>query len=294
MKLKNLGYILLKSVWVSFSLIPLPVMYVLSDILYFPFYYCIRYRRKVVRKNLQESFPEKSTNEIVRIEKKFYHFLLDMFFEMNKCATISRKALKKRVVFKDFDKINALLNKGKNISLYLAHYANWEWISSLPLHLDNNNVKAGQIFHGIRNKAVDRLLYTNRSRMGAVSIEMHRTLRWINEQINNNTTTITGYIADQTGQPNDYYLNFLHHYVPAMVGAEKITKRYKMEAYYLDVTRVKRGYYEASFRCLAEDPGSLPNYQLTEIYYDHLEKTIRERPEFYLWSHRRFKRAKTL
>ncbi|MDL2305278.1 lysophospholipid acyltransferase family protein [Bacteroides sp. OttesenSCG-928-D19] len=296
MKFDNLKYWLLKLIWVLFSLIPLPVMYILSDILFYPFYYWGRYRRRVVRKNLTECFPEKDLSEIKRIEKRFYHYLLDVFFEICKYATISKKNLKKRMSFENADEVNRLLQQGKSISLYLGHYGNWEWISSIPLHLEGENIHAGQIYHKLSSKLSDRLMLENRSRMGAICIEMSNTLRWINEQLSKGITTITGYIADQSPRKRDsrHFLNFLNHRAPVMIGAEKITKRYNMEAYYLDVVRVKRGHYKATFTRMTDNPSSLPDIELTEIYYTYLEKTIRRHPEYYLWSHNRFRNAEIL
>lgn len=296
MKFDNLKYWLLKLIWVLFSLIPLPVMYILSDILFYPFYYWGRYRRRVVRKNLTECFPEKDLSEIKRIEKRFYHYLLDVFFEICKYATISKKNLKKRMSFENADEVNRLLQQGKSISLYLGHYGNWEWISSIPLHLEGKNIHAGQIYHKLSSKLSDRLMLENRSRMGAICIEMSNTLRWINEQLSKGITTITGYIADQSPRKRDsrHFLNFLNHRAPVMIGAEKITKRYNMEAYYLDVVRVKRGHYKATFTRMTDNPSSLPGIELTEIYYTYLEKTIRRHPEYYLWSHNRFRNAEIL
>ena len=294
MKFTDLKYLLFKSVWAFFSLIPLPVMYFISDMLFYPFYYLIGYRRKVTRKNLVESFPEKGLKEIKQIEKKFYRFLLDIFFETCKYATISKKNLKKRMVFENVDEINRVLQEGKSISLYLGHYGNWEWVSSIPLHLEAENVLAGQIYHELSNRVVDRLMLWNRSRMGAVSVEMEQTLRWIKEQVDNKVVTITGYIADQSPRKRQHYLNFLNHCAPVSVGTEKITKRYNMEAYYLEIKRAKRGYYRATFIRMADNPSSLPDIKLTEIYYDYLEKAIYKHPELYLWTHKRFKHAKKL
>lgn len=293
MKLKDLSYILLQSVWKLFSLLPLPVLYFFSDLCYYPFYYLLRYRREIAHRNLTECFPEKSPAEIILIQKRFYRYLLDIFAEICKSATITEKSMKKRMVFENMDEINQLLHQGKSISLYLGHYGNWEWVSSIPLHLRDKEVLAGQIYHKLKNEVVDRLMLANRSRMGAVSVEMKQTFRWVNEQIYNKITTITGYIADQSPRKKDsrHFLNFLNHHTPVLTGAEKITKRYGMEAYYLDVVRVRRGYYRATFIRMDDHPSALPDYRLTEIYYDCLERTIRRHPEYYLWTHKRFRNA---
>jgi KDO2-lipid IV(A) lauroyltransferase len=251
-----------------------------------------RYRRKITRKNLTESFPEKSLKEIVAIEKRFYHFFVDLIFETCKFAVISKKEISKRMKFTNIEEINDVLQQGKSISLYLGHQGNWEWISSMPLHLDRNAV-SGQIYHRLRDRAVDRLMLHNRERLGATSVEMSKTLRWISNHLRNQEVTITGYIADQSPRKNNlqHYVPFLHHLTPVLVGTEKITKKHRLEAYYLDVKRIKRGYYEVTFLKMHADPQSLPDFELTDIYYNMLEKTIRKQPECYLWTHKRFKHA---
>jgi len=288
-------YCLLRWVWRLFSLIPLRVIHILSDGIFYPVYYLFRYRRKITRNNLIESFPEKSEREIVTIEKRFYRFFIDVMLEMSKLTSFSPKKMTEHMRFTHMERLNAVLQQGKSVSLYLGHYGNWEWISSLPLHLNKESgVIAGQIYKKLRNKPIDKLLIYNREHMGAVCIEMNQTLRWINEQMNNNVVTITGYIADQSPRKsqNQHYVPFLHRYTPVLTGAEKITKRYGFEAWYLDVKRLKRGYYEATFVQLHDQPQSLPDFDLTDSYYRHLEQSILRQPELYLWTHNRFKHAK--
>ena len=293
MNIENLKFHLLNITWKSLSVIPFPVMYILSDIIFYPLYYLVRYRRKVVRKNLVESFPEKSKKEILQIEKDFYHFFVDLIFETCKFATISEKEICKRMRYKNPEKVNDILQQGKSTSLYMMHYCNWEWVASMPLHLDKKAL-ATLIYHKLRNETVDRLLYQNRKRFGGIGVEMKETLRWVNEQLNNDKVTIIAYIADQSPQKKHahHFLDFLNHQAPVLVGTEKITKRYHLEALYLDVKRVKRGYYKARFVKLHDNPSALPDFELTKLYYAQLEKTIRRQPELYLWSHNRFRHAK--
>ena len=286
-------YFLLKTFWKLLSSIPFPVMYILSDGLFYPFYYLVRYRRKIIRKNLTESFPEKSIDEIKTIEKKFYRFFLDVIFETCKAATMSKNTIGRRMKFVNVEVLNQSCLDKKSVSLYLGHFGNWEWISSLALYIPDD-VAGGQIYHRIHNKFVDRLFYENRSRFGVANIEMKETLRWITDKIQNQKIMMIGYIADQSPRKRDlkHYLHFLNHHAPVFTGTEKITKRYGMDAYYIDIKRIKRGYYEASFIRMHENPQSLPDFELTEIYFKRLEESIRKQPELYLWSHNRFKYAK--
>ncbi len=272
------------------SIIPFWMMYVLSDCLYYVTYYMVGYRRKIVRFNLTSSFPEKTEQEIVRIEKAFYHFFLDTILESGKLAAISPKEMRRRMTFPNVEEVNASLRAGKSIALYLGHYGNWEWCSSMPLWLEKDIVSA-QIYHALRNEDADKIILHNRERMGAVCVEMSKTARYVNELSATGKVCLIGFIADQSPRPRDanYFLPFLNHNVPVLVGTEKLAKRYGMEAWFLNVRRVKRGYYEAEFVKMHDNAPSLPDFELTDIYYEMLERQIREVPELYLWSHKRFK-----
>lgn len=274
------------------AVLPFSVLYFLSDCVYYLIYYLVRYRRAIVRKNLTESFPEKSEQEIILIEKKFYKFFTDNIFESFKMATISRTEMSCRMKFKNIDAVNSVLNEGKSISLYLGHYGNWEWISSMPLHL-KEGVVAAQIYHELHNDDMNRLILNNRGRMGAVNVEMRKTARYINELSIQNKVSIIGFIADQSPKKQDsrHFIPFLNHNVPVLTGTEKITKHYGFEAWFIKVRRVKRGYYEAEFVKMHDSPKSLPDFELTSIYFNMLENMIKVAPELYLWTHNRFKHA---
>ena len=278
-----------------FSYVPFCLLYIISDGLYFLVYYIFRYRRRSVRKNLTESFPDKSEHDIKEIEKKFYSFFTDNMLESLKMFTISRKEMIQRVKFMNVEEVNALMRSGKSVSLFLGHYSNWEWMSSIPLHIDKNVIGA-QIYHKLSNKNMDRLMLYIRERMGAVCVEMRKTARYVNELATENKVCIIGFIADQSPRKKDsrHFLHFLNHNTPVLTGTEKITKHYDFGAFFLDVKRVKRGYYEARFVKMHDNPKSLPDFELTAIYYQMLEKCIRTQPELYLWSHNRFRNAEKL
>ena len=278
-----------------FSYVPFCLLYIISDGLYFLVYYVFRYRRRIVRKNLTESFPEKSEDDIKKIEKNFYSFFTDNILESLKMFTISRKEMLRRVKFVNVEEVDDLMRNGKSISLFLGHYGNWEWMSSIPLHI-NKEVVAAQIYHKLSNKNMDRLMLYVRERMGAVCVEMRKTARYVNELATENKVCIIGLIADQAPRKKDarHFLHFLNHNTPVLTGTEKITKHYDFGAFFLDVKRVKRGYYEARFVKMHDNPKSLPDFELTAIYYHMLEKCIRTQPELYLWSHNRFRNAEKL
>lgn len=274
------------------SYIPFGVLYFLSDGLFCLLYYVIRYRRRVVRKNLTESFPEKSERDILQLEKKFYHFFTDQVLESCKMASISPEEIKCRMTFKNMEKVNAVLREGKSIALYMGHYGNWEWVSSFPLWLEEN-VLAVQIYHKLSNENMDRLILHNRGRMGAISVEMRKTARYITEMAMKNKVGIVGFIADQSPKKKEsrHFLHFLNHEAPVLTGTEKMIKHYGFEAWFLDMKRVKRGYYEAELIQINDNPQAVPDFELTAVYFRMLEQMIRNCPELYLWTHNRFKHA---
>lgn len=285
-------YHLLRFLLKLLSYIPFRVLYILSDGLFCLLYYLVGYRRKVVRQNLTESFPEKSLPEIRRIEKKFYRFFADMILESCKLASVSPEEIRRRMKFTNVEAVNSMLKQGKSVSVYLGHYGNWEWVSSMPLWLENG-VTGAQIYHKLRNKDMERLMLHIRGRMGAVSVDMHKTSRYITGLVNSRQVCVVGFIADQSPrwQEARHFLPFLHHKTPVLTGTEKITKHYGFEAFYLDVKRLRRGYYEAEFTQLHGNPRTLPDFELTTLYFRRLEQAILRQPELYLWTHNRFKHA---
>lgn len=284
-------HVLVGLVWLV-SHTPFSVLYILSDLLYFPLYYLVRYRRSIVRKNMTESFPDKSLQEIIKLEKKFYHFFVDMALESCKLLSIAPDELGRRMRFVNIDFVNQMLGEGKSVSLFLGHYGNWEWVSTLALWLHKKAV-AAQIYHQLRNEPMDRLMKLLRGRFGNVSVDMYKTARFMANASAEERPYIIGFIADQSPKMREvkHFLPFLNHTVPVLTGTEKVTKHYGYEAVFLSMKRVKRGYYECSFIPLHDHPASLPDFELTRLYYQQLENEIVRHPELYLWTHNRFKHA---
>lgn len=274
------------------SLLPLWVIHLLADFAYLVMYRILGYRKGVVRGNLSTAFPEKSPEERLRIEKKFYRYLCDTFLESIKLSHWSEKKMKKHMAFLNSEEVAQHIAAGRSVTLFLGHYGNWEWISSMKIWLEGD-FAGGQIYKQLHNKLFDQLMIENRSKFGVECIEMQQTLRHIINCQQTGRLSVTGYIADQAPPKRDtkYYIPFMNRKVPVITGAERITKRFGFEAYYVDVKRIKRGYWEAKFIKMHAEPKSLEDYKLTEIFYQMLSRTIQRQPEFYLWSHNRFKNA---
>ncbi len=291
--MKRILYILVFVLWYLLSLLPLRLLYLLSDALYYPLYYLIRYRRPLVRKNLTDAFPEKTPNEIVRIEKQFYAWFCDYVVETLKLFSMRPSTMQKRMRFEGMEQIEESVGKGLSCVLYLGHYCNWEWISSLPLWAKGDYVCA-QIYHVLENVVFDKLFLHLRNRMGAVSIPMAETLRRLVKYRAENRPVVMGFIADQVPFWNNihYWTDFLNHDTPVLTGTERIAKQMNYAVYYIDVRRECRGCYVARLQCLTETPGEYEDYQLTEMYIRALEQTIRRAPQYWLWTHNRWKRTR--
>ena len=285
---------LLYAIFYTFSLLPLRVHYLLSTMLYLLLRYVVRYRLKVVRRNLSTSFPEKSEQELRAIENGFYRFFCDYLVESIKLMTIRKENLKRRMVFKGVEQIDQCISEGQSVAVYLGHYCNWEWVTSLPLWI-TPEAKCGQIYHPIENKAFDNLFLRLRQRQGALCIPMQDTLRRILEFRRAEQPVVIGYISDQ--KPNwiniHHWVDFLHHDTPVLTGAERIIRKVNHAVFYLDMRRVKRGYYETEFKLIARNPNEVDaEYGVTDIYYQMLEQSITRAPEYWLWSHNRWSRTR--
>jgi KDO2-lipid IV(A) lauroyltransferase len=247
----------------------------------------------VVKSNLASAFPEKSKDELLQIERGYYHFLGDYLAESVKLMTISKKSLKKRLVFKGTEVINEIVESGQSCAVYLGHYCNWEWITSLPLWV-TPKAHCGQIYHPLENQVADLIFLRLRQRMGAECIAMQDTLRKVLEYKNQNQPIVIGYISDQKPFWNNihHWIDFLHHDTPVLTGTERIARRMNHAVFYLDVRRLRRGYYEAEFKLITREPQQMPEFKLTDIYYQMLEASIQRAPEFWLWSHKRWSRTR--
>lgn len=289
--MKILYYLTYAVLWL-FSLLPMWVHYMISDGIYVIVYHLVGYRKKLVRKNLSDSFPEKSEAEIIRIEKDFYRWFCDYFVETIKLLTISRQELRRRMVFKGAELVNKLTENGQSCAVYLGHYCNWEWITSLPLWV-TPKAQCGQIYHVLENSEFDKLFLKLRQRMGAVCIPMAETLRKLAEYRQQRQPVVIGYISDQVPFWNNihHWCPFLNHDTPVLTGTERLARSAGHAVFYIDVERPKRGYYVAEFKLIARDPKQTEDYQLTDAYFTLLEASIRRAPQFWLWTHNRWKRT---
>lgn len=284
-------YLLLYPILWLISILPFPILYLFSDFVYVLVYYVIGYRKKTVRDNLAKALPHLSAQERLVIEKKSYHHLCDMFLEMVKTMSISEKEINKRFQYTNLEVYLDLEKKGKSIALMCAHYASYEWVLSMNNHI---NFKGYAIYKKIANPYFDKLVKDIRAKFKAYLITTKETKVTIEENAKNGVLGVFGFASDQTPRRSDnlYWDSFLGLETPIHVGAEMLSKRYDMNVIFLKVTKIKRGYYQAAFEVLTEDINSIPDYQLSEQFMRKVEQQIYEAPEYYLWTHKRWKHKK--
>lgn len=269
------------------SYLPFWFLYVLSSISYYLVYYVARYRRQVVRKNLLRSFPEKDINSIITIEKKFYQHFTDLIFENIKMTSISSDEITKRVTFIGLDVLKDYYAKGKNIMMCTGHYGSWEMMGMSLSVL--NPAKTVMIYKPLTNKIFEEWFTTWRTRFGAIFIPMRQTLRVIEKY--KNSPFLLGFASDQSPSKADstYFINFLNQQTAVMLGIEKMAKRTDSPIVYFKNTRVKRGYYEIECLPICDKPKETEPYEITKLHFKVLEEIIQQHPEYWLWSHNRWK-----
>ena len=224
----KITYYIIGGIWWLLSLLPLKILYLFSDMLYVLVHHVIGYRKKIVRKNLTNSFPEKSLDEIKQIEKGFYHFFCDYIVETIKQFSISKEEMKKRMVISGVEEMKDRMEKENKTFcfIYLGHFCNWEWIASLPYWVPND-ILCAQIYHPLYNKAFDKLFLRIRNKFGGECIPMKETLRRIIELRRAKQKTIIGFISDQAPKWNSihHFVDFLNQETPVFIGTEKIAKQ---------------------------------------------------------------------
>lgn len=270
------------------SMLPFKALYLFSDFIYLIVYYVIDYRKKTVRENLALALPHLSVEERLIIEKKSFRHLCDMFLEMIKTMTISKKEISKRFTFTNLEVYKKLEAQEKSIAMMMAHYASYEWAISINANVTYSGFA---IYKKIANPYFDKLVRNIRSRFKATLITTKETIPLIIKNKMNNELSIFGFASDQSPKVESafHWQKFMGIEVPVHTGAEMLSKKYDMNIIFLKVKKVNRGYYEASFEILSENVNEVPNYEITDRFLKLVEQQIYEAPEYYLWTHKRWK-----
>lgn len=268
------------------SWIPLKILYLISDCLYLIVYKIAKYRRKVVRQNMINSFPDFSFDKIKSLEKSYYQFLCDLIIESVKGFTITKNQLLKRIHYTNIEVYDQLFNENKSAIVVMGHNGNWEWICrSAPLFLKNQVIVA---YKPLTNKSFDRLMIKTRSAFGSNVVPMSQVARVIKEE---KRPFLLILVADQS--PSDtngaVWLDFLNQKTAVLNGVGKLAEKYHLPVIFNEVKKIKRGYYNCSAHVLVENIENLKSEEITARHTRFLEEKIKEQKEIWIWSHRRWK-----
>lgn len=282
-------------IWVKLhALLPMRVLYVLADFLYIIIYRVLRYRLKVVRRNLAASFPEKSEQERRAIERGFYHHFADYIVETLKLAHISLEELQRRAYVQNPEVVDRLMDAGHPCCLLLmGHYGNWEWYSGSTTRFADAVMY--QIYRPLNNKAVDKLFIWLRTKFGSRVISKYETGREVVRLQRNKVRSVVIFLADQTPSRQNlhYWTSFLNQDTAILTGAERLARKLDTPVIFLDVQMLRRGYYTLELQLLAEHPKETPENWITEEYARRMERSILRNPAGWLWTHKRWKYTRT-
>ena len=270
--------------------IPFNVLYVFSDFLRLIIYNLLGYRKKIVRSNLRKAFPHKSEDDLKWIEKRFYKHFCDITLEAFKSLTISSEEMQKRMVFKNLDVLTQFEKGNRSVIIMCGHYASWEWMLSIGYH----TVSQGYgIYTPIMNKYLNKLIIKIRKKHRGNLISRYSAIQQIKNLHNEGNIAVYGFVSDQSPRPKpkSYWRPFLGVKVPVFVGAEMVARELDFGVVYAKINRVKRGYYEASFELISDQPKKTKLNRITDTFTEWLEQDIYSDPTQYLWTHKRFKHA---
>lgn len=268
------------------SRLPFGVLYFISDILYIIVYRALGYRKKVVRENLEYSFPDKTAEERLEIEREFYKHLFDIMVETMKCETMTLNDLKTRMKPENIEVLDDLIQRGQSAMIITGHYNNWEW-SGRKVIVDSSG-KAIIAYKKVTNPHVEEMMLKSRLRFGGHIVSMMQFIRYVLKR--RHETLFPVLIADQTPHKDkiEYTTNFLNQDTAVYLGGENLAKSLKLPVYFMSVSKVKRGYYTYKLDLITEDYNA-PKYEITNKHLALLEKQIVDKPAYWLWSHRRWK-----
>ena len=274
------------------SIIPMFLLYVLSDIAFLVLYYLVKYRRDVVLLNLRNSFPEKSEDELKKISIKFYKHFSDIAVEAIKSLTIGKKQIKKRLHVVNPELLQKFYDQKRSVIMYTAHFGTWEWLGFLPLTISH---QLTSFYQPLSNTYLDGFMKFVRSRHGAICVESKKGYRAVIQFARENISTLNLIIGDQSPTPNSamHWTRFLNQDTAFLLGAEAIAVKSNQVVIFPLVKELKRGYYEVEFILIEEFPTKINGHEIIDKYASLLEDSIKQAPELWLWSHKRWKLKKT-
>lgn len=269
------------------SYLPYPLLYLLSDFVYIILYYIVGYRKKVVFKNIANSFPEKSEKEVVQISKKFYRHFTDLIVEAFKNFSISEKSASKRVISKGHELMNQYQKEGRDVVISGGHYNNWElWAVAASMSLDHQLIG---IYKRLSNAYFDQKMRSSRGKFGMDLVSTKRSRKYIEERIGKGIAPIFAIDQSPADPKKSYWIEFLNQETACFFGLEKYSKEFDLPVFYGKMTKLKRGFYEIEYELITESPRDCVEGEIIKKTHEMLEKQIRDKPEFWLWTHKRWK-----
>ena len=274
-------------VW-SLSLLPLPLLYLLSSLLAPVIHRLVGYRKQVVYTNLRNAFPEKTARETELIARRFYLHFTDMFMETGKMLHWSNGSIMKRLRFRNEELLHQYISQGHTVIAAFGHYGNWEWLNAYN-RLPGTPFLA--VYKDLNDQVFNEMFYRLRSRMGTIPVPMKQTLRFIKKYEGQKKPSVFCFIADQcpVKEELEYWTRFLNQDTPVFLGIERLARRYNYPVVFIAIRKYRRGHYELELIDLCSNPSQSPPLAITERHVRELEKLIAEKPEYWMWTHRRWK-----
>lgn len=282
-----IGYVFFRIIVFIFRILPFSIIYLISDFFAFFMSNVFFYRKKVILENLKNSFPEKSLKEINKIKSKFYHHLTDIMLESIKGYTLSEKKLRKRYTYANKELSNKFYEQNKNIIFAGGHYGNWEWGSrSTPIELDHKIIAQ---YKPLANKYIEKYLHKLRTKNNAELLSIYKIGK--DQLFNNSKNYILIMVGDQnpSNVEKAIWVNFLNQPTACLHGIEIYSKKLNMPVVYFSISKIKRGYYSLTMNTLTENPQNEAKGEITKKFMQALEYDIKNKPEYWLWSHKRWK-----
>ena len=284
--MKALGYYISLPFVYLISMLPFPILYLFSDFMYVIVYYIVGYRKNVIRQNLKNSFPEKSQSELIKIEKQFYHYIVDFFLETLKCITISEKTLMQRISIENREILEDLYKKNKNTLVTMGHYGNHEFVNlALPFIIPH---KPKAVYRPLTNEYFDALFYKFRTKFGGIMTSMVDAMREVSKIENRPFAFFL--VNDQSPPPErSYWTTFLNQETAFFTGVERFARQFEMPVVYVCAERVARGKYNVKVELVTDKPNETTQGEILEIHARKLERDIVADPSVWFWSHKRWK-----
>lgn len=272
-------------------MLPFRIFYWISDLIFFVVYYLIGYRKKTVKHNLKIALPHLTDKERLILEKKFYHHFCDSFMEMVKTMTISVEEMQERFQITNLELLKEYEEKNRSIMVLASHYASWEWLIAINLKSSYQGVG---VYKKIANRYFDKVIKGIRSKFKTELVSTDKTIPLMANNQRKGILSLYGLISDQSPKTKQiaHWESFMGIETPVHIGPELLSKKYNLNVVFAKVKKVKRGYYEATLIPITDDAKSLPNYEIIHRYIKEVEKQIYEAPEYYFWTHKRWKHNK--